>query len=70
MKWRRLYSDTVDKDAGVLADQTIMLNGKKSHVRYPDKMRRIKYRDKETNITYFFLTNDFNSTCTSYCSFI
>jgi hypothetical protein len=62
MKARRLYSGKVDKDTGLLCDQVIVLTGKKSKFDYPSKIRRIKYRDKETNIVYIFLTNDFNCT--------
>jgi IS4 transposase len=61
MKAHRLYSNKVDKDAGLLCDQVIVLTDKKSKSKYSDKMRRIKYRDKETSIVYVFLTNDFNS---------
>jgi hypothetical protein len=62
MKFKRLYSNTVDKSLGVLCDQIIILGDKKSYGKYPDKMRRIKYRDEETKIVYTFLTNDFNVT--------
>ncbi len=62
MKFKRLYSSDVYKSLGVLCDQIITLGDKKSRRKYPDKMRRIKYRDEETNIVYVFLTNDFNST--------
>ncbi len=61
MKARRLYSSPVDKKTGLLCDQIVVLTGKQSIPRYPDKMRRIKYRDKETGVLYVFITNDFNS---------
>ena len=61
MKVRRLYSSRVDKKTGLLCDQIVVLAGSKSFLRYPDKMRRIKYRDKETEIVYVFITNDFHS---------
>lgn len=62
MKFKRLYSRGVDKSSGVLCDQTITLSERKSREKYPDKMRRVKYRDTETGIVYVFLTNDFTST--------
>jgi hypothetical protein len=34
-------------------------NGKKPAAEYPEKIRRIKYRDKQTGKTYVFLTNNF-----------
>ncbi len=61
MKVRRLYSSRVDKETGLICDQVVMLTGRKSVSLYPDKMRRIKYRDRGTNIMYVFVTNDFNS---------
>jgi len=61
MQHRRVYSSPVDKSTGLLCDQVIVLTGKKSASLYPDKMRRIKYRDSETGIVYVFLTNDFNT---------
>ncbi len=61
MKVRRLYSNPVDKKTGVLYDQIVVMSDKKSARRYPDKLRRIKYRDEETSIVYVFVTNDFES---------
>jgi len=61
MKFTRLYSGIVTKSVGVLCDQVIMLRDRKSKAKYPGKMRRIKYRDANTNKVYIFLTNDFNS---------
>jgi IS4 transposase len=61
MKVRRVYSGRVHKETGLLYDQVVVLSEKKSVHRYPDKMRRIKYRDAETDVVYIFLTNDFNS---------
>jgi len=60
MRFTRLYSNAVAKNLGVLCDQVIMLSDQKSRAKYGDKLRRIKYRDEETNIVYLFLTNDFN----------
>lgn len=61
MRTRRLYSRSVDKTGGVLCDQVVVLRDKKSARRYPGKMRRIKYRDAETDIVYVFVTNDLTS---------
>ncbi|MDI1234261.1 MAG: IS4 family transposase [bacterium] len=59
MKCRRLYSNKVDKDTGVKYDQTILLVNFYALKEYPEKLRRIKYFDKETNKTFIFLTNNF-----------
>lgn len=60
MDFRRLYSRKVDKSKGILCDQTVLLNGPNSAKHYPQKMRRIKFYDKETGKTLVFLTNNFH----------
>ena len=60
-KFIRLYSNPMDKTAGVKCDQIIRFVGYKTIKHYPDKLRRIKYFDAETGNTYVFLTNDFNT---------
>lgn len=57
--FRRIYSNTVDKSTGVRVDQTIQLNNFYPAKRYPEKLRRIKYYDKETGLTLEFFTNNF-----------
>jgi len=59
MDFRRLYSHKTDKSKGILCDQTIMLNGHYAAKHYPEKMRRIKFFDQETQKTLVFLTNNF-----------
>ena len=58
-QFRRLYSRAVDKTTGLQCDQTIALTGINSKNRYPDKLRRIRYRDPETQKRFDFLTNNF-----------
>ena len=60
MNFRRLYSDTVDRSKGILCDQTILLNGYYASKDYPEKIRRIKFRDEETGKVFIFLTNNFH----------
>ena len=55
---RRLYSHPVDKSTGLIFDQTIMLTGYYSLKEYPEKLRLIKYYDKETDKRLVFLTNN------------
>lgn len=57
---RRLYSAPVDRDSGLLCDQTIVLTGPNSKLYYPGKLRRIKVRDLETGKTIVLLSNNFN----------
>jgi hypothetical protein len=58
-QFRRLYSHPVDKNTGLLCDQIIVLDGDYTGTTYPDKLRRIKYRDPGTGKTLVFLTNNF-----------
>ncbi len=57
--FKRIYSNKIDKTLGVKCDQIIRLKWN-SLKKYPEKIRRIKYFDKETNKSFVFLTNDFN----------
>lgn len=58
-KFKRLYSNRVDKSTGVQCDQIIVLTGFYPKKDYPDKLRRIRYYDAENNKTLVFLTNNF-----------
>lgn len=62
---QRRYSNPVDKTTGVLADQIIFFTGKLATRRYPDTLRRIKYRDPETGKTFVFLTNNLTASASS-----
>jgi hypothetical protein len=57
--YRRLYSRQVDKSSGVLCDQIIKLNNFYPSKYYPEKLRRIKFYDQETELTLDFMTNNF-----------
>lgn len=56
---RRIYSLPVDKSSGIQCDQVIALSGFYSRKHYPEKLRRVKYFDKEQNKKLTFLTNQF-----------
>lgn len=56
---RRLYSRPVDKSTGLLCDQVIVLKNYYSCRDYPEKLRRIAFRDPETGKQLDFLTNNF-----------
>jgi len=57
-KFERVYSHSVAKDTGLICDQTIKLTVSATAKSYPDKLRRIKYRDPETDKVLVFLTNN------------
>lgn len=60
MSCRRIQAREVDKTTGLICDQTILLNNFYAVKNYPDKLRRIKYHDAETEQTLTFLTNNFS----------
>ena len=57
-KFKRLYSNSVDKTTGIQCDQIIVLTGFYAKKDYPDKLRRIRYYDAENDKTLVFLTNN------------
>jgi hypothetical protein len=59
MKFRRLYSRPVDRSTGLICDQTVVFAIKATAKHYPQKLRRVRYKDPETGRRYTFLTNDF-----------
>ena len=60
MKFRRLYSNPVDKKTGLRCDQCVKLTGIESSQRYPEKLRRVKYYDAEHDRHLVFLSNQFD----------
>jgi len=57
-KFKRMYSNKVDKLTGVRCDQIGKLSGFYTSKDYPAKLRRVKYYDNESNRTFIFLTNN------------
>jgi hypothetical protein len=57
MDARRVYSAATDRSTGVISDQQVMLNGHYSGKKYPQHMRRIRFKDPESGKTLIFLTN-------------
>jgi Domain of unknown function (DUF4372)/Transposase DDE domain len=60
LDFSRRSSRRVDKTTGLRSDQTIVLNGVKTSVLYPDPLRRVSYCDPETGKRLVFLTNNFD----------
>ena len=58
MDARRVYSSPAQRDAGVICDQRVMLNGFYAAKGYPDHLRRIRFKDPESGKTLVFLTNN------------
>ena len=57
LRTHRLYSAPTDRTLGVIADQTIALDGVRTKRYYPDRLRRIRYKDPQSDKTLVFLTN-------------
>jgi hypothetical protein len=56
----RLESRPVAESTGVRADQIVWLTLDKSRQRYPDRFRRVSYKDPESGRVLVFLTNNFD----------
>jgi Transposase DDE domain len=59
MKYHRVYSHPVDKSVGIMADQSIALDGFYTGQDYPEHLRRIRFCDPDTSKRLVFLTNNF-----------
>jgi hypothetical protein len=58
MDARRVYSHPADRGSGVICDQRVMLNGYYSAKKYPEHLRRIRFKDPDSDKTFVFLTNN------------
>ena len=59
LKVKRRYSHKVDKTTGLICDQTCVLTVFYSRQGFDAPLRRIKFKDPETQKTLVFLTNNF-----------
>ena len=60
LRVNRLESRPVDESTGVRSDQVVWLTLLKSVEHYPDRFRRVSYRDPQTGKALIFLTNNFD----------
>jgi hypothetical protein len=58
-RFRRIYSQPIDKAKGVQADQIIKLRGFYARKDYPERLRRVRYFDPEKKKRLIFITNNF-----------
>src|SRR5439155_8481011 len=58
MDARRVYSAPADRGSGVVCDQRVLLNGFYPAKKYPEHLRRIRFKDSESGKTLMFLTNN------------
>jgi Transposase DDE domain/Domain of unknown function (DUF4372) len=59
IKWTRVISHPVDKSVGLRSDQEILLLSKDTKAKYPQRLRRVSFRDDVQDRTLIFLTNNF-----------
>jgi hypothetical protein len=60
IRFNRLASLLVDKSTGVRSDHLVRLTLQRSAEHYPDRLRRVSYKDPETGKVLVFLTNNFD----------
>jgi hypothetical protein len=60
LRVHRLESRPVAAGTGVRSDQIVWLTLRRSLERYPERFRRVSYRDPETDKALVFLTNNFD----------
>ena len=68
MNARRVSSAPTDRSSGVICDQRVMLNGYTSVRKYPDPLRRIRFKDTESGKTLVFLTNNMALPAMTICA--
>jgi Domain of unknown function (DUF4372)/Transposase DDE domain len=66
-KFKRLVSQPVDRSAGLICDQLVALTVFYSHQGYPERLRRIRYRDPEGR-RLVFLTNHLSLPTLTICA--
>jgi IS4 transposase len=59
MNARRVSSTPTDRSTGIICDQSIALKGHYTGAHYPERLRRVRFKDAETSKTLVFLTNHF-----------
>ena len=64
----RVYSAPTDRAAGIIADQTIALDGNVTRKDYPVHLRRVRFKDSESGKTLVFLTNQSTLPAASICA--
>ena len=59
LNWTRVVSHPVDKSIGLRCNQEVLLSSLRLKNLYPNRLRRISFRDETQNRTLVFLTNNF-----------
>lgn len=67
MNAHRIYSNQIDKNTGLICDQTIALDGYYSQKDYPEHLRRVRFKDPDTGKNLVFLSNYFDLPALKIC---
>ena len=67
-RFQRIYSQPVDRSTGVICDQHVELVVFYSRQGYPERLRRIRFKDPQSDKTFVFLTNHFGLPALSICA--
>ncbi len=59
IRFKRVYSHPIDKNTGLICDQTVLLNSEFALKTYPSQARRVRFYDEDTQNDLEFLTNNF-----------
>jgi len=62
-----MYSNKADKKNGIIYGQTGKLKNYKSSHKYPGKIRRVKYHDREQDSVFIFIPNNFDLEASEIC---
>lgn len=65
---RRISSSVVDRASGVICDQQVEFTHPRAVRRYPERLRRIRFKDPDTAKTLVFLTNHFALPSLTVCT--
>ena len=65
---RRVYSRPRDPANGILSDHIVRLGGAHSRKRYPEFLRRVRFRDPQTDRVLVFLTNHMDFDALTICN--
>lgn len=63
----RVYSRPVDRETGLVCDQTLALDGFYTQKDYPDHLRRIRFKDPDNGKRLVFLSNHFDLPALTIC---
>jgi hypothetical protein len=59
-RYHRIISRPVDKTMDLRSDQTVILSGFYARQDYPDRLRRVRFYDRDNDRYFTFLTNNFS----------